>query len=809
MGFTTAPGSLRCFVMSQSDSLFPLLPLRHGVVLPGRVTTIPVGRPRSRALTDALRVGDRVLLAVQRDPKVEDPSLVDLHSIATLARVNDKTDRGTRGVILVVEPLERYGLQALVQSAPYWMARAEAVSSVETGEETPMLASALREHLKELAPLETQLHEQLRETSEPGLLADRVAGWLDIEDEKKAEVLLEIDVAKRLRKVAELITEARAKAELRSKIEGEVRKELGKHQKEAMLRQQLRAIQKELGEGDDGKDELRTKLDLLELPEEVREVVDRELRRLDQVGANQAEGNVIRTYLQWIADLPWSERAPSSSDIDAIQTKLEEDHYGLDDVKRRILEHMAVLKLSGATASFGVAKGTILCLVGPPGVGKTSLAQSIAASIGRPLARVSLGGVRDEAEIRGHRRTYIGALPGRLISALRKAKVKNPVVMLDEIDKMGRGFQGDPEAALLEVLDPEQNQHFTDHYLEVPFDLSEVLFIATANDVSTLSPPLRDRLEIIEISGYTLDEKVTIAERHLVAGQLGKVGLPADSVRIPREIIETVARDYTREAGVRQLAREIQKIARALALEVARKGPSEGSEVVEVNLDHVRKSLGKPRFLAELAERNNAPGIAAGLAWTPVGGDILYIETTKMPGKGRIEITGQLGDVMKESVRAALAYLRSHADEFGIEPEFLEKHDLHIHVPAGAIPKDGPSAGVTMFTALASLLTGRRVRSDVAMTGEATLRGRVLPIGGVKAKTLAAHRAGFKRVILPKRNERDLEDVPESVRNDLEILLAEEMRDVLVAALEPDPVGEGTSSPGSRGESGRAEALIA
>ncbi|WP_075097723.1 endopeptidase La [Sandaracinus amylolyticus] len=773
--------------MSHPESPLPLLPLRHGVVLPGRVTTIPVGRPRSRALADALRPGDRVLLAVQRDPSQEDPSLADLHPIATLARVTDKTDRGSRGVILVVEPTSRYRLISLLQTVPYWTARAELAEETSGGDEAQILATALRDHLRELAPGDSQLHELLRETRDPAVLADRVAAWMDTDDAKKTEVLLQLDVTARLRRVAELINEARAKAELRSKIDGEVRKELGKHQKEAMLRQQLRAIQKELGEGDD-KDELREKLDAMELPEEVREVVDRELRRLDQVGPNQAEGNVIRTYLQWIADLPWTDRAPASSDIDAVAQKLEEDHYGLDDVKRRILEHMAVLKLSGASSN--AARGTILCLVGPPGVGKTSLAQSVAAATGRPLQRVSLGGVRDEAEIRGHRRTYIGALPGRLIAAMRKAKVKNPVIVLDEIDKMGRGWQGDPEAALLEVLDPEQNKNFTDHYMELPFDLSEVLFIATANDLSTLSAPLRDRLEIIEVTGYTAEEKVQIAHRHLVPQQLVKAGMPEKSVLFADEILAAIVRDYTREAGVRQLAREIQKVARSVALDVARAKTDEHGEreAVTVTSEHLKKSLGKPRFLSDMAERGNAPGIAAGLAWTPVGGDILYIETTKMPGKGRLEITGQLGDVMKESARAALAYLRSRADEYGVDPEFLEKHDLHIHVPAGAIPKDGPSAGVTMFTALASLLTGRRVRSDVAMTGEATLRGRVLPIGGVKSKVLAAHRAGFKRVILPKLNERDIDDVPESVRGELEFVIAEEMREVLAAALEPDPV---------------------
>jgi ATP-dependent Lon protease len=781
--------------MTELASPLPLLPLRHGVVLPSRMTTIPVGRPRSRALANALSPGDLVILAVQRDPAIEDPALVDLHSIATLARVTERTDRGARGVVLVVDAVSRVELRALTSSVPYWMARAEEITEPAPSAEAIELMGALKTRLRELIQNDTSLTEMLATTKDPGALADRVPAWLDVEDARKVEVLLTIDPAARLRLVIELLAEARAKNELRQKIESEVRKELGKNHKEAMLRQQMRAIQKELGEEDANKDKLRDKLDAANLPDDVREVVDRELRRLDQVGPNQAEANVIRTYLEWIADLPWTKRAPSQGDLDAVESKLESDHHGLADVKRRILEHMAVLSLGGE------GKGTILALVGPPGVGKTSLAQSVADATGRPLVRVSLGGVRDEAEIRGHRRTYIGALPGRVVHAMRKAKVKNPVVVLDEIDKLGRGWQGDPEAALLEVLDPEQNKQFTDHYLELPFDLSEVLFIATANDLSTLSAPLRDRLEIIEVSGYTTDEKVAIAERHLVEQQMKKVGLPSGSVTVPRESLELVVREYTREAGVRQLGREIGKVLRSLALEVARKK----SESASITVDEatIRKVLGKPKFFAEMAEQDNAPGIAAGLAWTPVGGDILFIETTKMPGKGRVEITGQLGDVMKESARAALAYLRSHADELGVDPEFLEKHDLHVHVPAGAIPKDGPSAGITMFTALASLVTGRRVRSDVAMTGEVTLRGRVLPIGGLKSKLLAAHRAGFKRVIIPKLNERDLPEIPETVRNELEIIAAEEVREVIAAALEPDVLAPtGTSGTGGKTGSG-------
>jgi ATP-dependent Lon protease len=575
------------------------------------------------------------------------------------------------------------------------------------------------------------------------------------------------------------IGEGKAKAEVRAKIEGEVKKELGKNQREHVLREHMRAIKKELGD-DDGNDldQLRKRLDDANLPEDARKVADRELRRLESMGGSGAEVHVIRNYLELIADLPWDKRSDSEIDLDKIQAQLESDHYGLADIKKRILEHVAVLKLSGNT------KGTLLCFVGPPGVGKTSLGQSIADATGRPFIRVSLGGVRDEAEIRGHRRTYVGALAGRIIHALRKAKVKNPVLLLDEVDKMGNSWAGSPEAALLEVLDPEQNKTFTDHYLELPFDLSEVMFVCTANTLETLSAPLRDRLEIVELSGYTTDEKVHIAKKHLIEKRTKEHGIAEGKLAITDDALATIVRDYTREAGVRQLDREIKKLCRAAALEVAR-GKTEST--VTITEEELAKHLGKPKFDGEVAERTSIAGVETGMAWTPFGGSILFIETSKMPGKGHVEITGQLGDVMKESARAALTYVRSNAEALGIKPEAVQHQDVHIHVPAGAVPKDGPSAGVTIFTALVSLFTGRRVRSDTAMTGEATLRGRVLPVGGIKAKVLAAHRAGLKHIILPAKCGRDLDEVPENVRAELTIDLVEDMSQVIEAALEKEP----------------------
>lgn len=772
----------------------PLLALRSGVVLPGSFVTLPVGRRRSRALAEAARVDSRIVLGLQRDASVDEPTLEDLYPMGVVARVKQKNDRGSRGLLLLVEGVERVRLDTIVGDEPYLRVEVEAVEEKNANtEEAQLLASSLREVvLADFDVDEGSFRRALEEDSDPGHLADRIAAMTDTPPEQRLEILFEADVVARLRAVTELLGKARASAELRETIDSEVRHELGKSQKEVVLREQLKAIQKQLGTTGEGGDPLREKLEALDLPESAREQITRELDRLESMGRQSPDAQLTRRYLELVAELPWSERAPASDDLLAVEEILESEHEGLEEPKRRILEHMAVLKLGGHS------RGTVLCLVGPPGVGKTSLAQSVANATGRPLQRISLGGVRDEAEIRGHRRTYIGALPGRVLAALRKAKVKNPVIVLDEVDKLGRGWQGDPEAALLEVLDPEQNHAFTDHYLELPFDLSEVLFIATANDLSTLSAPLRDRLEVIEIGGYTTREKIAIAERHLVPQELERHGLPVDALTFEEGVLDMLIRQYTREAGVRQLGRELAKICRSVALAWARQLPADTSdrqavEPIRVGAEDLAERVGRPRFFSELAERARPAGVAAGLAWTPVGGDVLYVESTQMPGKGKVEITGQLGDVMTESARAALAYLRTHAMELGVDPSFLDSTDLHIHVPAGGVPKDGPSAGVTMFTALASLLTGRRVRPDTAMTGEATLRGRVLPVGGIKSKVLAAHRAGFGRVLMPRQNERDLADVPASTLDEIEVVLVSNMREVFAEALEPQVDGEGTS----------------
>ncbi len=769
---------------------FPLLPLRNGVVFPGTRVTLPVGREKSVALLRNVHPGEIVAVVTQRDAALVDPGEDDLFKLGVLARVHHVGRTGDSEFRLVIEGLNRVEIARLVERDPYWRAEGTVVEEpAHDSSEAGALAEELRAVVAELGSRGLFANVTFADDDEPGVFADQVASSLGLTTEKEMQVLETLDVIERLKLVAKLLGEAKGAADVKRKIESEVRKELGKNQRDAVLREQLKAIKKELGDEEaDVVAQLREKLDKAGLTEEARAVADRELKRLETMSQQSAEFNVVRNYLEWISDLPWTSRAEAKDDIDGIGQKLDADHYGLEDVKKRILEHMAVLKLSGNP------RGSIMCLVGPPGVGKTSLGQSIADATGRPFVRIALGGVRDEAEVRGHRRTYVGALPGRVLHALRKAKVKNPIVLLDEIDKLMVGYSGSPEAALLEVLDPEQNKTFTDHYLEISFDLSEVIFVCTANTLETLSPPLRDRLEIIELSGYTLEEKVHIARSHLIPKQLKEHAMADGALNITDGALRETIGAYTREAGVRQLNRQITKICRALALEVARAKDGKAPNFT-VDEGALTKLIGKPRFFAEVAERTDVPGVATGLAWTPVGGDILFIETSRMLGKGRLEITGQLGDVMKESARAALTYVRSNAEKLGVDPTFLESQDIHVHVPAGGVPKDGPSAGVTIFTALTSLLTGRRVRSDTAMTGEVTLRGRVLPVGGIKSKVLAAHRAGLTRVVLPKKNERDLDDVPEDVRKEMSFYFAEDMSQVLAEALEKDAAIPITSAP--------------
>jgi ATP-dependent Lon protease len=764
------------------------LPLRSGVLFPGASLTLSVGRPRSLALLRSVYPGDVIVTLTQKAPKTHDPSRDDLYDAATLARVESIQKRTETDWQLTVTGLDRASLVSLHDDGPFLRALVEKKDEVGgASAEAQELAAALVRKLRDTTESEGGALSQLDVRGlEPGALADAVAAQSNVPTEREVAILAELDVPARLRLLTDALGELRARGELKTKIDSEVRQRFGKIQREAVLREQLRAIQKELGDDDDGDDSLgalRKRLDEAQLPEEARKVADRELARLSQAGAQGAEANVIRTYLELIADLPWSKRADAKNDVAAVEAELDRDHFGLDDVKKRILEHMAVLGLSAEQ------KGALLCLVGPPGVGKTSLGESIAKATGRPFVRVALGGVRDEAEIRGHRRTYIGAMPGKIIQALKKAGSSNPVVLLDEIDKMSTDFRGDPSSALLEVLDPEQNATFNDHYLDLDYDLSQVMFITTANNMHQIPLPLQDRLEIIQLSGYTEFEKLNIAKRHLVPKQLERNGLEKAKVEISDAALELLINRYTKESGVRSLEREVAAVCRKVAKEALaarNKGTAIEDFAFKVANTQVQKFLGPPKYKFGVTELNDEIGLVNGLAWTPYGGELLQTEVSVVPGKGKLTITGKLGDVMQESARAAMSYVRSRANDLGLDPQFYQEVDIHVHFPEGATPKDGPSAGVTMATALVSALCKLKVRHDVAMTGEITLRGRVLPIGGLKEKVLAARRGGIRTVIIPRENKKDIRDIPPQVRKGVEIVLVDHADEVLALALAHD-----------------------
>ena len=767
-----------------------ILPLRGTVIFPQAVTPLAVGRPGSVKLVQEALQGSRILGAVmQRDPSVDDPGAQGLHAMGTVILIHRAMKQPDGTVRLVVQGLSRFRITDVLQEAPFLRAHIQRLSDDAPAtlevEALARTASTLFQKVVALSPtLPDELQNVVGAAEAPGVLADLIAGSLSILPTALRQELLETtSVAERLQRLVAALSKEVEVLELGSKIQSEAQSEMSKSQREYYLREQMKAIQKELGDGDDRTQEidaLRKKIDAAGMTEEAKNEATRELDRLSKMPPAAAEYTVARTYIDWLVSMPWQQETADNVDIAQARAILDEDHEGLEKIKDRILEYLAVKKIRQA------GKDPILCFVGPPGVGKTSLGKSIARALGRKFHRISLGGMRDEAEIRGHRRTYIGALPGQIIQGLRRAGTKNPVFMLDEIDKLGMDFRGDPASALLEVLDPEQNVSFRDHYLDVAFDLSRVLFVTTANVIDTVPPALRDRMEIIPLAGYTEEEKIAIAQRHLVPKQAKEHGLgPVADIEFTPESLRLLARGYTREAGVRNLEREIASVCR----KVARRRAEGHADPVRVSPDLVTSFLGVPRFeLEELEERTSVPGVAIGLAWTPVGGDILFIEATRMQGKRTLTLTGQLGDVMKESVQAALSWVRSHADELGIAPEFWETSDIHVHVPAGAIPKDGPSAGVTMTTALVSLLTGRRVRPGLAMTGEVSLAGRVLPVGGIKEKVLAAHRAGIRTVLLPKRNEKNLiEDVPRAVRDEMTFHLVDAVPDVLRLALEATP----------------------
>jgi ATP-dependent Lon protease len=765
-----------------------VLPIRNAVLFPGAVAPFDVGREKSVALVEEVHNQASPVIAIfaQRDPATDDPSADDLYPVGCAARVLKALKHSSGNYSLILQGLVRIRLSDLTQTTPYLRAKVQRVESPTLEDvEAEALAMSLRDVAKQVIQLMPELPREaaslIDSIQAPGALADLVAANLDAPVEEKSQLIETVDIKERIRKVLRLLTRQLEILKMRERINSQIKEEMGKNQREYVLRQQLKAIKEELGEddGDQGDlDGLEERISKAELPSEADQVAKKQLKRLRTMQVGSAEYTVVRTYLDWILDLPWHEATDDNMEISEVRQVLDEDHYGLEKVKKRIVEYLAVRKLKKDK------KGPILCLLGPPGVGKTSLGKSIARALGRKFVRVSLGGVHDEAAIRGHRRTYVGALPGQIIQGMKKAGTVNPVFMMDEVDKIGHDFRGDPSAALLEVLDPEQNNAFADHYLEIPYDLSKVMFVATANMADPIPPPLRDRMEVLDLPGYTRREKLAIARRHLIPKQLEEHGLNDERLEITNEAIEEIIEHYTREAGVRSLERQLASVIRGVAVKVA-----EGDHTPRVvkSEDDVREYLGPTKYSSEVAERTEETGVATGLAWTSAGGEILFIEATRMFGTGKLQLTGQLGDVMKESAQAALSYVRSNAEKYDVARDFIEKSDIHIHIPAGAMPKDGPSAGITMFTALVSLLTGIRVRHDVAMTGELSLRGRVLPIGGIKEKVLAAHRAGIKRIILPERNKPDLEEIPREVRDELEFIVVSRLDEVLKAALEREP----------------------
>ncbi|NLZ93931.1 MAG: endopeptidase La [Firmicutes bacterium] len=781
--------------MTNNRKQLPLLPLRGVLVFPNMVLHLDVGRERSvSALEQAMVEDNKILLVAQKEAKIDDPEATDIYTMGTIAQIKQMLKLPGGTIRVLVEGLTRANVISFISEDPYFKVEAEELTedpnkSIEVEALMRSVIYQFEQYIKLSKKIPSEALVTVSSIEEPGRMADLIASHLTLKIQQKQEILEAVQPRDRLHKLSEILSHEMEILEIERKINLRVRKQMERTQKEYYLREQMKAIQKELGERDERMaeaDDYREKINEAQLPEEVAEKALKEVERLEKMPPAAAEAVVVRNYLDWILALPWSEQTEDRLDLNMAQQVLDEDHYALDKVKERIIEYLAVRQLAKKL------RGPILCLVGPPGVGKTSLARSVARSLQRNFVRISLGGVRDEAEIRGHRRTYVGAMPGRIIQAMRQAKSQNPVFLLDEIDKMSTDFRGDPSAALLEVLDPEQNNAFSDHYLEIPFDLSHVMFITTANTLYNIPKPLLDRMETIYLPGYTEEEKVEIAKRHLLPKQLEANGLEKNNLTISEKTIRKVIRQYTREAGVRNLERQLAAICRKVAKDVVQDNKLRSA----ITVQNLHKYLGVPRYRYGLAEDKDEVGIATGLAWTEAGGDTLIIEVTLMKGKGKLMLTGKLGEVMQESAQAGLSYIRTRAKDLKIEEDFHEKYDIHIHIPEGAIPKDGPSAGITMATALISALTRRPYKRIVAMTGEITLRGRVLPIGGLKEKVLAAHRAGIKTIILPKDNEKDLSEIPVNVRRRLEFIMVEHMDEVLPHALAAEIVEEATEDLG-------------